>query len=1092
MTITVRLAALLACCLQLSLFAAPRWPNAPAEPVQGEAKLEIDDAKEKSVIIELAAPPLLEARRSGIATNAAAENLDALTARLVADLNRIEGDVARASARVAANGGLKPAPHAASIEHQYELVFAGASARVSREALPAIRALPYVRAVHEDVRMEAHVATSVPHIKAPDVWQKHGARGQGITVAIIDTGVDYRHWALGKGFGPGYKVIGGYDFVNDDGDPLDDSGHGTHVAGIVAGTTEPVIGVAPDATLLAYKVLNREGNGDVSDVIAAVERSMDPNSDGDPSDRADVVNMSLGGPLQWDDPLVRAVERAIAAGAVFAISAGNRYIPGTIGNPGVAPSAITVGATDLQDVRPQFSSRGPVGGTWQVKPEVSAPGVSIVSSMVDGQTISASGTSMAAPHVAGLAALLLEKHPHWTPADVKAAMITTATPVKLEGKEQFGVISAGGGRIDAMRAMDSTIVPSTPTVSFGLVPKQSEPFTSTMKVKLTNRGASEETLTVQSQTLPSGATFTAAPESVTLAPGASAEITFTLDLAAGMQPNEDKIALTGLVELTGTKTNLHLPWLALNGDVVSATYTGAEEYEMFITRGANPAPAWPEGPRTLGAFADATMGVDIVVLSQAENGQGRLIVRERERIKGNTVVTINPEEASFELRLNGVNEAGIPLNELREDGAVQAWHYMRLPSLIYLTLIYGDGLRSMRISPLTETEIRTYETVLDDRDHYYAAYRNLVGVKQDETLTLTPADWASQKIRTGCDGHCEVVVGAGSGPWYLWPFYTLPSNEHTWTLHITPQVQQTLDYRAHVIVREKGAVFSGSSNPWRYSSPAIRNDNGRVTWAVFNRRSSADYVAPDPGTPVDFGDGPVVLRMNMGLRKIELAPHGPLGELYGDNARGIRAELKKEDGSKASLGGAEWVGYFTTGKDQGKYQLTVTDTYTVAGLPGKVTMTSLYDNRVYDAAPSLSMMRIENSQGHVANTVMAKSSPRLVFGARTSMLDRNTMYYLTITSLPPSPTRVWWRRHGSKDEWAALPVTMIGEDNSAPSEMPGSPGSIFTSPLAATAGAEGPVDLKILVGNEYGATTEVVYEPAYVIGPGGVRRRATR
>ena len=1090
MTITVRLATLLACCLQLSVFAAPRWPEHPAEDT-AELKLAIDDAKEKNVIIEFTAPPLLEARKRGIATNAAAENLEALTAKLVADLARIEGNVARASARVATNGGLKPAAH--PIEHQYELVLAGASARVSREALPAIRALPYVRAVYEDLRVEAHVAASVPHVKAPEVWQKYGARGFGITVAVIDTGVDYTHWALGKGFGPGYKVIGGYDFVNNDGNPLDDSGHGTHVAGIIAGNREPVIGVAPDATLLAYKVLNREGSGDVSDVIAAVERSMDPNNDGDPSDRADVVNMSLGGPQQWDDPLVRAVERAIAAGTVFAISAGNRFAVGSIGNPGVAPSAITVGATDLSDARPQFSSRGPVGGTWQVKPEVSAPGVDIVSSALGGQTLRASGTSMASPHVAGLAALLLQKHPQWTPADVKAAMVSTATPVNVTGKAQIGVVSAGGGRIDALRAMEANIFPSTPAVSFGLVPKQSEPYTSTRKVTLTNRGLEEETLTVKLSTLPAGATFTATPESVTLAPGASAEVTLTLDLAAAILPSEDEIAVSGVLELTGTKTALHLPWLAVNGDVVSATYTGTDDYEMAISRGMSPAPAWPEGPRTLGAFADVTLAVDVVVLSQSETGEGRLIIRERERVKGPTAVTIKPEDASFLLRLDGVNEAGVPLSELREDGAVKAWHYMRLPSLLYLTVVYGEGVRSLRISPLAETEIRTYETVLDDTDHYYAAYRNLVGVRKDETLTLSPSDWASQKIRTGCEGDCEVVVGAGAGAWYLWPFYTLPSSEHLWTLHITPQVEQRLDYRAHVIVREKGTVFDSFSNPWRYSSPAIRNRNGRVSWAVFNRMSSADYVAPHRDTPVQFGDGPVVLRMNMGLRKFEIHPHGALGELYGDNARQIRAELKRGDGSKVSLGAAEWVGYYVTNKDQGPYKLTVTDTYTVAGLPGKVTMTSLYDNRVYDAPPSLSIFRVENSQGLPANTVMARTSPRLVFGARTSMLDRATMYYLNITSVPASPTRVWWRRHGTTDEWAPLPVTMTGEDNSAPQEMPGSPGTMFVSPLDATAGTEGPVDVKILVANEYGATTEVVYEPAYVVGPGGPgRRRATR
>ncbi|HYC93673.1 MAG TPA: S8 family serine peptidase [Thermoanaerobaculia bacterium] len=1088
---TARIVALLACCLQLSLFAAPRWPATPVVEEPREARIGLDGPKEERVIIEFSAPPLLEARKSGIATNAAAESLDALTAKLAADLDRIEGDVARASARVATNGGLKPAPH--SLGRQYKLTFAGASARVSAKALPAIRALSYVRAVYEDTRFEAHLSSSVPVIRAPQAREKHDTRGRGVVVAIIDTGIDYRHWALGKGFGPGFKVVGGYDFANNDSDPIDDYGHGTHVAGIVAGTTAPVLGVAPEATLLAYKVLAADGSGSLSDIIAGVERAIDPNNDGDPSDRADVVNMSLGGPLEWDDPLVRAVERGIAAGAVFALSAGNRGRVGTLGSPAVAPSAITVGATDLSDVRADFTSRGPSGGTWQVKPEVSAPGVGIVSAVPDGGTLSASGTSMAAPHVAGLAALLLEKHPHWTPADVKAAMVSTAQPVWQKDTAFPAVVSAGSGRIDALRALEATIFPSTPAVSFGLVPFQSQPFTGSRTVKFTNRGTAEETLTVNPPPLFEGAKLTAVPKSVTLAPGETAEVTFTLDLAAGMQPNEEKVVFSGMVDLAGTKTSLHLPWLAVNGDVVSATYTGTDDFEMLISRGGSPAPAWPEGPRTRGAFAEKTLGVDVVVLSQSEAGEGRLIIRERERVKGNTVVTIKPEDASLQLRLDGVNEAGVPLSELREDGAVQAWHYIFLPSHIFLTVVYGEGARSLRISPLTETEIRTYETVLDDKDHYYAAYRNLRGIQQDESLRVTPADWASQKILTGCDGDCEVLVGGGAGGFHLWPFYTLPSGDHLWTLHITPQVEQRLDFRAHIIVREKGAVFGGVSNPWRYISPAIRNRDGRVSWAPFNRMSSADYVAPHRDTPVQFGDGPVVLRMNMGLRKIEIHPHGALGELYGDNAINIRAELKKADGSRVSLGAAEWLGYYMTNKDQGAYQLTVTDTYTVAGLPGKVTMTSLYDNRIYDAPPSLSMFRVENSLGMPASTVMARTSPRLVLGARTSMLDRATMYYPLHTAVPVSGTRVWWRRHGSKDEWVALPVTLIGEDNSAPQEMPGSPGTMFAAPLHTTASAEGPVDVKIVVTNEYGATSEVVYEPAYVIGPPVQgKRRATR
>ena len=129
-------------------------------------------------------------------------------------------------------------------------------------------------------------------VRAVDVWNS-GLRGQGTSIAIIDTGIDYTHPNLGGCFGTGCKVIGGYDFANRDNDPMDDNGHGTHCAGIAAGKGS-LNGVAPDAKLYAYKVLDFNGGGDFSDVIAAIGRAMDPNGDGNFSDRVDVISLSLG------------------------------------------------------------------------------------------------------------------------------------------------------------------------------------------------------------------------------------------------------------------------------------------------------------------------------------------------------------------------------------------------------------------------------------------------------------------------------------------------------------------------------------------------------------------------------------------------------------------------------------------------------------------------------------------------------------------------------------------------------------------------------------------------------------------------------
>jgi minor extracellular serine protease Vpr len=162
--------------------------------------------------------------------------------------------------------------------------------------------------------------------------------GEGVSVAVLDTGVDYRHPDLGGGFGPGYKVVGGYDFVNEDDDPMDDHGHGTEVAGIVAANGN-LKGVAPDANLLAYKVLDTEGSGSESDVIAGIERAI--------KDGADILSMSFGFlSASVYDPLTWAINYAIVRGVIVVAAAGNEgpYF-GTINSPASHKSVIAVGDT---------------------------------------------------------------------------------------------------------------------------------------------------------------------------------------------------------------------------------------------------------------------------------------------------------------------------------------------------------------------------------------------------------------------------------------------------------------------------------------------------------------------------------------------------------------------------------------------------------------------------------------------------------------------------------------------------------------------------------------------------------------------------
>ncbi len=263
---------------------------------------------------------------------------------------------------------------------QYTKVLNGFLMQVSAQDLNMIRSLPGVKSVSRAPRHEVNLSTSIPLIGADDVWNLTpvGFKGAGVTVAVIDTGVDYTHAMFGgpgtseaydlndpavveSGSFPTAKVIGGWDFAGTDynanvsgsmplpdGDPLDENGHGTHVASTAAGMNAGFgSGVAPEAYIYALKVFGASGSTNLA--MDAIEWAMDPNGDGNISDHVDVINMSLGssfGPNIETDPEIIAVEAANSAGVFVVASAGNagdtNYV---VGAPSVSDSALSVAAS---------------------------------------------------------------------------------------------------------------------------------------------------------------------------------------------------------------------------------------------------------------------------------------------------------------------------------------------------------------------------------------------------------------------------------------------------------------------------------------------------------------------------------------------------------------------------------------------------------------------------------------------------------------------------------------------------------------------------------------------------------------------------
>jgi subtilisin family serine protease len=362
---------------------------------------------------------------------------------------------------------------------------------------------------------------NLDQIGAPVAW-KAGATGKDVKVAVLDTGVDATHPDL-QG-----RIAERQNF-SQSADTVDRYGHGTHVAATIAGTGAAANGerrgVAPEADLLIGKVLGDDGFGQESDVIAGMEWA---------APRARIVSMSLGG-LSDDpanDPLSMAVNELTAADdTLFVVAAGN-FGPNRDGieAPAAAASALAVGAVDGDDKVADFSSRG---GTL-LKPEIAAPGVDIVAArakgtsmghIIDANYTSAGGTSMATPHVAGAAADLLQKHPDWSAARLKAALVSTADATPNT------VYAVGGGRLDVGAATTATVVGDQATVAFGSVPHGS---TTPMSKQLswTNTGKNVVTLRLAAKITDVHGHDAAAlnvPATVTVPAGGSAGVTVSLD-----------------------------------------------------------------------------------------------------------------------------------------------------------------------------------------------------------------------------------------------------------------------------------------------------------------------------------------------------------------------------------------------------------------------------------------------------------------------------------------------------------------------------------------------------------------------------------
>lgn len=536
--------------------------------------------------------------------------------------------------------------------------------------------------------------------------------GKGIKVGVIDTGIDYQHSDLQKN----YKE--GYDFVDKDQDPMETKGlgrrdtfHGTHVAGIIAADGK-MKGVAPNATIYAYRALGPGGSGTTEQILAAIDRAV--------RDKVDIINLSLGSDVNGPDlPISLALNEVVKKGIIAVAAAGNAGpAEWTVGSPGTASKAISVGAstpniytpfilindqkipltnmenseewadtgsvhlvsggigkrnqlTDVKgklvlmergeltftekvqnayemgaigvliynniegpfqgmlekevaipvagitkaegefikesirkketyltivkkwekDILADFSSRGPVTSTWEIKPDVLAPGV-VINSTVPNGYMSLQGTSMAAPFVAGACALLLEAHPDWGPEEVKAALMNTAKPVKNRQNVTYKVYEQGAGRIQVDKAIEANVLITPGSIRFGkykLVKEQNQ-YKAYITVK--NVGDNMEKISFDFPKGKRGISWRL-PLSFTLKPGQKKNVPIIMNIDSNLF--NEKLQ-DGIIKVRAGEQLIKLPYLyvleepdyprIMGFDLLKKTGENSYEYETYLPTGA--------------------------------------------------------------------------------------------------------------------------------------------------------------------------------------------------------------------------------------------------------------------------------------------------------------------------------------------------------------------------------------------------------------------------------------------------------------------------------------------------------------------------
>ena len=899
------------------------------------------------------------------------------------------------------------------VVREYKNSFNGFTLKANRSFSEAIKRMPYVISVTEDKKVKANDEVSNGVIKVPQVWNEVGATGQGVVIGIIDTGIDYQHPDLGGAIGSQHKVIGGYDFVNNDDDPLDDNGHGTHVAGIAA-ANGLLKGVAPNARLMAIKVLDANGSGWDSQILAGIEYAIDPDGNPATDDAPDVVNMSLGRSPDPSEPLSEAVNNAVLQGICFVIAAGNNYDYFQIGTPAIAEHAITVAATDNYDNTAWFSSRGPLLDSFILKPDVAAPGVSINSTFLSDYK-RLDGTSMASPHVTGVAALILGKHPDWTPGDVKAAMMSTA---RMDGDDKF--LETGAGIVDAYKAITTDIIMSPGSISYGRPQTTEGSWKSHDVITVSNKGQTSQSIQLELEGLTDEGAIDIqiAPSQFVLAAGATREVTINIDVNIGLLEKRNiPDGYYGTIALTSGATKLKT-LLSLFNPAVTTLEFNSRVPSVVIIGGVGSSywkPFFPNAQKFDVMLPAGTYDV----LSYF--GDSLVVVEDHEASTESTKIVVDSKAAKNRIDFKPVDANGSPL-PLGAFGSTAMIGPTTVTSWFApLETFYFSNAKKYKMYT------RIFDSSSEPGKSYEIALSTGEEISSSKIVSNDPASFTQMTIT-----NPSVPEGQTQGFF----FHAVSSVFTTWNTFAVP-----LPNPVNILYFEEPSNITSSY--YRFLPPA---GSGGFTF-----ETSMLNVSPEHGNeftnywgtsilsfdhePFDFHLGRSLLNFTGSMANTpdhisisEGTPRGVFNHAFGERTSGVVSWSLKGDDQVIYTGtfrnntsDDDFQPYmlFEQETSQGVYQFTMKwDSYYVGGRFSDVTTTLDFDtseNDHFDYSPPVINQYLLTSDGRVTNDLESGKGGTISI----EVFDP----YLSTTTLER-------KVHGT-DAWTSLPLITSGDKKTA-------------------------------------------------------------